>query len=63
MGGTSQLTDTPTEPIERGYVLLRPGAGANPGVPVSALNNNSMNSNKEHLLRPATSHTKLPQAI
>lgn len=60
MGGTTQLSETPTEPIGRGYVLLLPGAGANPGVLVSAFNNNSVNSNKEHLLRPATSHTKLP---
>lgn len=60
MGGTSQLSDNPSEPIGKGHVLLLPGAGANAGVLVSAFNNNSVNSNKEHLLRPATSHTKLP---
>lgn len=60
-GRDEQLTDTPAEPIGRGYVPLRPGAGPNPGPPVSAFNNNSLNSNKEHLLRPATSHTKLPR--
>lgn len=49
------------EPIGSGRCLLLPGAGANPSLPVSAFNNNSPSSNKEHLLRPATSHTKLPK--
>lgn len=60
---TIRLTDTPWQPVGKGYVLTLPRAGANPGVRVSAFNNNSVKSNKEHLLRPATSHTKLPQAI
>ncbi len=60
-GRVEPLTDTPAEPIGGGGVLLLPGAGPNPSLPVSAFNNNSLNSNKEHLLRPATSHTKPPQ--
>ena len=57
-GRDAELTDTPGEPIGEG--LCSPAAGsrrANRSAPVSAFNNNGLNSNKEHLLRPATSHT------
>lgn len=63
--GRWQTTDWHArEPIGRRAGLLLPRAGANPAPSVSAFNNNSPNnSNKEHLLRRATSHTHAPPAI